>query len=573
MSKLGFHVQGFTPAAVAAVTAQRGAAVIKTMDLQPWAIEALQQWKQNNPGGLVTYRMWIGPEAEGAGAQIERWKEYCDRLAQYVKESAPHGLVDAVYIPFNEITPYAGAELDRHCALLPQMCEYLRGQWIHHGGMKVIAGNFSVTTPHPPEAWGQITGAMRNADYLSLHRYSKSSLREGREHLYDFEEIYARNPALPPLILGEFGVDGALWTDESMPRDERFQGWQAFMDAQTYAAQLSEANDRLSNLDYVAGACVFNLDQYPPVDWSTYLYAGQSEILRVFNGERVAAPDSLPIAPTITPQLVQDPPPWLPQELLVNWRQWRGDDRNEWKRGSGRERLEFWKHAKRIGVDVDRYTAVPATPAPPTTVQDSVGPIARMMADETGIDPALWQGVIDIETGGCGMTDDGYPICRFEVAQWRRRNGDAAWSQAAPFFEGEQSWQGGDDKVNLDGSWRPIHGDQAFRRSVIVFASTFGDRDEAFASTSWGLFQLMGWHHDVAGYPTAEAMAGAFAESEEVQARGYLAWARQAGAVEALQNKALAGFVRVHNGNGQVGRFTQLLDQAARRHGWGGAGR
>ncbi|MDE0634190.1 MAG: N-acetylmuramidase domain-containing protein [Caldilineaceae bacterium] len=583
MTKLAYHVQGFTPAATAAVTAQRNARMIKTMDLQPWAIDALKVWKKNNPGGIVTYRHYIGEEAEGPNAQLERWREFCNRLIVYLKENAPPNLVDAVYLPFNEIAPYGGAALDRYVELMPQMADHLRraSDW-HNYDLKIIGGNWSVTTPHPPEAWHGIAPAFPSLDYLCLHRYSKRSLQEEQDTLYDFEEIYrnlrARGQRPPPLILGEFGVDGALWTDASMPREERYKGWQAFMPAAEYAQQLAGADARLQALDFVHSAAVFNLDQYPPVDWGSYLYAEQPEIVTVFSrpdGAGAVRPVEVPAPPPVM-QTEPGLPPWLHNDLAALWRQWRGDDRNEWVPGTDREKKEFWAHAGRVGVDVSRYgepvetPAADAAPARPDggPVADSVGTIARWMARETGAAPALWQAVIDIETGGAGLTDDGYPICRFELAQWRRRNGGGAWAQAAPHFEGEQTWQGDDDLVNMDGAWRPIHGDQAFRRSVIAFASTFGNRDEAFACSSWGLFQLMGWHHALAGYATAEAMAQAFAESEEVQAAGYLKWAQARGAVAALKRGDLAGFVRIHNGNGQVARVTVLLERAARRHGW-----
>lgn len=583
MTKLAYHVQGFTPAAVAAVTAQRNAKMIKTMDLQPWAVDALKVWKKNNPGGLVTYRHYIGEEAEGPNAQLERWREFCDRLIVHLKENAPPNLVDAVYLPFNEIAPYGGPALDRYVELMPQMADHLRRQsdW-HNYNLKIIGGNWSVTTPHPPEAWRGIASAFPGLDYLCLHRYSKSSLREERDTLYDFEEIYRRlrqSGQPPPLILGEFGLDGALWTDESMPRAERYKGWQAFMPAADYARQLAEADARLQDLDFVHSAAVFNLDQYPPVDWGSYLYADQPQILQVFSQPDGAGAAISPVgvpAPAPPPAIRTGPglPSWLHTDLAVLWRQWRGDDENAWVPGTDREKAEFWAHAGRVGVDVARYAkpvdtpAADAAPLDGSPVADSVGAVARWMAAQTGAAPALWQAVVDVETGGAGLTADGYPVCRFELAQWRRRNGDAAWAQADPHFEGEKTWQGDDDLVNMDGAWRPIHGGQPFRRSVIAFASSFGSRDQAFACSSWGLFQLMGWHHALAGYATAEEMAKAFAESEEVQAAAYLKWAQARGAVDALKRGDLAGFVRIHNGRGQVARVTLLLERAARRHGW-----
>ena len=387
LGKLGFHVQGFTHAAISAVKGQRNVAGIKTMDLQPWAVETLQEWKRNNPGGLVTYRYYVGPDAEGAGANLERWKEFCDRLATYVKKNAPNGLVDAVYIPFNEVAPY---NVDRYAELHPIMCDYLREQFLYYGGMKVIGGNFSVTTPHPIELWDKMGAALESMDYLCLHRYSKTSLREGNEWLFDFEQIYARLKskgfATPKLILGEFGIDGALWTDGTMSDAERFKGWHAFQSPENFATELQEAHLRLYNNPDVLFAAVFNLDQYPPKNWDSYLYANVSEVVNVFQGptaEQLAARTSQsppsappPSDPTGPPaqqppdppvaevQPVSDLPDWIHPDIAINWRQWREDDRNTWPRGTQKEKDEFWEHAARIDVDVARYrTDSPKAPS------------------------------------------------------------------------------------------------------------------------------------------------------------------------------------------------------------------
>lgn len=61
MTKLVYHVQGFTPAAVAAGTAQRNAKMIKTMDLQPWAVDAL---KRGDLAGFVRIHNGHGQVAQ-----------------------------------------------------------------------------------------------------------------------------------------------------------------------------------------------------------------------------------------------------------------------------------------------------------------------------------------------------------------------------------------------------------------------------------------------------------------------------------------------------------------------------
>lgn len=268
-------------------------------------------------------------------------------------------------------------------------------------------------------------------------------------------------------------------------------------------------------------------------------------------------------------------PDFLPANMIDHWNAWRNDPRNDWPRDTDAEKTEFWLHADRLGVDVGRFGVhVPAggilTPAevPPAAPPDD---IAAFMEHETGIPAALWRGVMEVETGGVALTDDGFPICRFELKQWKRLVSEEAWQQASVFFRGADTWQGGDDEVNVNGVWQPIHGSQAFRRTVIAFASTFGKRDVAYQATSWGIFQLMGWHYVLTDYDTAEAMAAAFREPE-AQARGYLTWLSARGGLAALAERELRRFVEIHNGDGDTANVAAKIDRAARRHGWQGFG-
>lgn len=280
-------------------------------------------------------------------------------------------------------------------------------------------------------------------------------------------------------------------------------------------------------------------------------------------------------------------PDWLPANMIEHWTPWRTDNRNGWPPNTTTEQIEFWRHAARLGVNIGRYTEPPVffnpddfrlTPdeVPPTDYPAVEVPaaepsddMAALMEQETGMPAPFWRGVMEVETGGVALTGDGFPICRFELKQWKRLLSEEAWDQARWFFRGENTWQGGDDEVDVNGEWQSIHGSQAFRRTVIAFASTFGDRDVAYQATSWGLFQLMGWHYVLTDYDTAEAMAAAFREPE-AQARGYLTWLQARGGLAALAEGELRRFVEIHNGDGDIVNVADKIDRAARRNGWQG---
>lgn len=74
------------------------------------------------------------------------------------------------------------------------------------------------------------------------------------------------------------------------------------------------------------------------------------------------------------------------------------------------------------------------------------------------------------------------------------------------------------------------------------------DRDAAHQATSWGLFQIMGFHFAKCGYGSAEEMAQAFQASVENNVAGFCRFIQASGWADALQRHAWAEFARKYNG-------------------------
>jgi hypothetical protein len=75
--------------------------------------------------------------------------------------------------------------------------------------------------------------------------------------------------------------------------------------------------------------------------------------------------------------------------------------------------------------------------------------------------------------------------------------------------------------------------------------------DEAMKATSWGLGQIMGFNHKVAGYATVSAMVSEFQISEYYQLKGMLNFiCDNPIMVEALKKKEWAVFASLYNGKG-----------------------
>ena len=576
VNKLAHHVQGFTPKAIEVVKAQRNARFIKTMDLNAHAVKALAIWKHNNPQGIISYRQYFGAETEGHHPNLSIWQDLCDQISNSVKDATPKGLVQAVYLPYNEIAPYAGTSLNEYVQLMPRMADHLRKRFSDYGNMKVIGGNWSVTTPHPMDTWDTIATALPHLDFLCLHRYSKPNLREGHNWLYDFGDIYrhlerkGRSP-LPPLILGEFGIDGALWTNSSMSREMRFRGWRHFVSPQEYATQLREANIKLQEYLFVFAACVFNLDQYPPKDWESYLYSNYQEIVDVFSED---------VNPGLKLKRYEEDEDMVqPKSLYTEWRE---DPSNEWPVGTDVEFKEFKAHAMRLtgrSMIQDGQAYQMGYPRPPQAPQQPQQPVKVQtpppkpraskrayldtLASLLQVDRKALQAVIDIESGGRAF-DNGKPIIRFELHVFWKSLTSEEKSLASKNFrmvEGMAKWHNGAHEINFgDGAWHKIHtGSQSDEWNAINLAS-LTNREKTFRSCSFGAFQIMGFHHRKLYYESAEAMYHGFAVSEAVQAWGFVCFIMSNKAMlSALQRGDYDEFAKYYNGSGAAKRYGKLI--------------
>lgn len=76
------------------------------------------------------------------------------------------------------------------------------------------------------------------------------------------------------------------------------------------------------------------------------------------------------------------------------------------------------------------------------------------------------------------------------------------------------------------------------------------DLELALRSASWGLGQIMGFNHSMAGYPTAVAMVEAFKKDEEHHLEAMVKFIINAGLDDELRRKDWVGFARGYNGPG-----------------------
>ena len=90
----------------------------------------------------------------------------------------------------------------------------------------------------------------------------------------------------------------------------------------------------------------------------------------------------------------------------------------------------------------------------------------------------------------------------------------------------------------------------------------------ALQSTSFGLFQIMGFNHERCGFADAADMLRAFAKGEPEQLDGFVEFVRFSGLADELQQKRWADFARLYNGPGYAAnRYDTKLAAAFARNG------
>lgn len=74
--------------------------------------------------------------------------------------------------------------------------------------------------------------------------------------------------------------------------------------------------------------------------------------------------------------------------------------------------------------------------------------------------------------------------------------------------------------------------------------------DAALRSCSWGLGQIMGFNHNLAGYTSAEAMVRAFVDDEEIHLEAMVNFIASTGLDDELRRHDWRGFAKGYNGPG-----------------------
>ena len=188
---------------------------------------------------------------------------------------------------------------------------------------------------------------------------------------------------------------------------------------------------------------------------------------------------------------------------------------------------------------------VPSTPPRRLTRADY-----QRVAAQIGLWPATLKAFADVESNGGGFNTDGTLKMLFE-GQWFWWHLQQAGIPPRPLQSRYPTivYPGWRKDVYLGG----IREYQRLRVAIGIHT------ESALKSASWGVFQLMGFHHQLVGFKTCEDMLVEFQEGEGSHLETIGKFMVSKGIVRALQAGNWNQAVRLYNGEGQVAVYAPRL--------------
>jgi len=172
-------------------------------------------------------------------------------------------------------------------------------------------------------------------------------------------------------------------------------------------------------------------------------------------------------------------------------------------------------------------------------------------ADEIGVEVAAVKAIAEVESSGRGF-QNGRPIIRLE-AHWFGKLTGYKYNESHPHISC-RAWTPSLAARNQGEAW------VQFEEAAAL------DEGAAIRATSWGAFQIMGFHWQALGYDSPQAMREAMG-TDEGQLDAFLRFVKaDVVLMDALRRHDWHAFAARYNGLGQVERYAGLMAEAYERH-------
>lgn len=185
------------------------------------------------------------------------------------------------------------------------------------------------------------------------------------------------------------------------------------------------------------------------------------------------------------------------------------------------------------------------------------------VANELKVEVAAVKAVNEVESSGRGYLVDGRVKILFE--------GHVFWQQlterkidAAPLAKNNENilFKNSDRKFYVGGKGEYARLDQA-----IGILDDTRVAEAAYASASWGLFQIMGYHFKSLGYTEIMQFVGEMKESEGHQLKIFSKYVQVNKLTKYLKDKQWAEFALRYNGKGyKANKYDEKLDKAYKKY-------
>ena len=180
------------------------------------------------------------------------------------------------------------------------------------------------------------------------------------------------------------------------------------------------------------------------------------------------------------------------------------------------------------------------------------------MADLFGVEVAVVKAVQAVEAGGYGgFVAPGRPVILFE--------GHIFWHELKKWGLDPEKYVAGNENI-LYPTWEKGHYYGGMKEYERLENAREIHKEAADASTSWGMFQVMGFNYAMCGYGSVEEMVKDMCVGEDKQLEAFARFVKLARLQSCLEQKDWAGFTRRYNGPGYAqNQYDKKLEGAYRK--------
>lgn len=239
MSKLGLHINAIMPQVKELIRNSRPT-IIKTLQHDPNYFRELHSL---SPNSFFVGRIYLHETEQQLNNPRARAISLANKVIPIASQT--RDIYDC-WEGYNE----KGVTKDE-ARLYNEFAVYF-AEAMHAEGFKVAAYSFATGNPEL-DVWPLLLDGLRKSDYLALHEYSAPSMRWSEGWLcLRYRKVYDLLPVdcRKPLIITETGIDGGV-------RGQINVGWQGFVSAEQYMADLAWYDSEISGDPYVIGATIY----------------------------------------------------------------------------------------------------------------------------------------------------------------------------------------------------------------------------------------------------------------------------------------------------------------------------